>query len=220
VRGAALPTGDEIVLEEDVADVDEDKDEDEDGPEVEELPLANLADRIAAKLGPGPHFDYSTFLAAVQNDADHHSLKLPAKRLKLLQTLLAAKDEAAAPVVKRVHKPGKADADPLHGLFPATLDGKSCVVEYEPDSDLRDTEQVPLLEPGGIDAFFCREVRPYVPDAWINPEATKIGYEISFTRYFYTPQPLRTLAEIRADIETLEHETEGLLGDILVETEA
>ena len=61
-------------------------------------------------------------------------------------------------------------------------------MEYEPDSELRDTEQVPLLEAGGIEAFFRREVLPYVPDAWIDEEATKIGYEISFTRYFYKPQ--------------------------------
>jgi type I restriction enzyme M protein len=54
-----------------------------------------------------------------------------------------------------------------------------------------------------------------VPDAWIDANATKIGYEISFTRYFYKPQPLRTLEEIRADILELEKETEGLLGQIL-----
>jgi type I restriction enzyme M protein len=99
------------------------------------------------------------------------------------------------------------------------VSGKDVVVEYEPDSDLRDTEQVPLLEEGGIDAFIRREVLPYVPDAWIDEEATKIGYEISFTRYFYKPVPLRTLEEIRADIEAVEKESEGLLGQILVEVE-
>ena len=76
-----------------------------------------------------------------------------------------------------------------------------------------------MLEAGGIEAFFQREVLPHVPDAWIDASATRIGYEISFTRYFYKPQPLRTLEEIRADIEALEQETEGLLGQILVETE-
>jgi type I restriction enzyme M protein len=84
---------------------------------------------------------------------------------------------------------------------------------------LRDTEQVPLLEEGGIDAFFRREVLPHVPDAWTNDASTKIGYEISFTRYFYKPKPLRTLAEIRADIEALEKETGGLLAQILVDKE-
>ena len=81
-------------------------------------------------------------------------------------------------------------ADPLRGLFPMTIDGKRCVVEYEPDSDLRDTETVPLKEPGGIEAFIRREVLPHAPDAWIDEAKTTIGYEISFTRYFYKPQPL------------------------------
>ncbi len=89
------------------------------------------------------------------------------------------------------------------------------MVEYEPDSELRDTEQVPLLEDGGIQAFFRREVLPYVPDAWIDEEATKIGYEVSFTRYFYKPQPLRSLDEIRRDIESLQKEAGGLLQSIL-----
>ena len=89
------------------------------------------------------------------------------------------------------------------------------MVEYEPDSELRDTEQVPLLEEGGIEAFLRREVLPYAPNAWYVPDSVKIGYEISFTRYFYKPQPMRSLEEIRADILALEMKTEGLLGDIL-----
>ncbi|MBM4350801.1 MAG: SAM-dependent DNA methyltransferase [Deltaproteobacteria bacterium] len=124
--------------------------------------------------------------------------------------------EDAPPVIRKIHKKGT-DPDPLHGLFAVNIDGKPAVVEYEPDTDLRDTEQIPLLEEGGIEAFFRREVLPYVPDAWIDESATKIGYEISFTRYFYKPQPLRTLEEIRADITALEKETEGLLDDFLKE---
>ena len=89
------------------------------------------------------------------------------------------------------------------------------MVEYEPDPDLRDTEQIPLLEEGGIEAFLRREVLPHAPDAWYDPESVKTGYEISFTRYFYKPQPLRSLEEIRADILALEKETEGLLGEII-----
>ncbi|MDK1376761.1 MULTISPECIES: hypothetical protein [unclassified Sinorhizobium] len=86
---------------------------------------------------------------------------------------------------------------------------------YEPDADLRDTEQVPLKEPGGIDAFFKREVLPHATDAWIDGEKTEIGYEISFARYFYKPTPLRSLGDIRADILKLEQQTEGLLQKIV-----
>ena len=122
-----------------------------------------------------------------------------------------------APVIKKIHKRGT-KADPLHGLFAATINGRPAVVEYEPDTDLRDTEQIPLQEAGGIEAFLQREVLPYAPDAWYQPDSVKIGYEISFTRHFYKPQPMRTLTEIRADILALEQETEGLLGEIIGES--
>ncbi|MBW7974857.1 class I SAM-dependent DNA methyltransferase [Bradyrhizobium sp. BR 10289] len=123
--------------------------------------------------------------------------------------------EDGTPVIRRIHKAGKVEADPLHGLFPLAIDGKTCVVEYEPDGDLRDTETVPLKEPGGIEAFIRREVLSHVHDAWVDPARTVIGYEISFTRYFYKSQPLRSLEAIRADILALERETTGLMGDII-----
>ena len=124
------------------------------------------------------------------------------------------RSENAPPVIKKIHKRGT-EADPLHGLFAATINGRPAVVEYEPDTDLRDTEQIPLQEAGGIEAFLWREVLPCAPDAWYQPDGVKVGYEISFTRYFYKPQPMRTLVEIRADILALEQETEGLLGEII-----
>ena len=88
-------------------------------------------------------------------------------------------------------------------------------MEYEPDTDLRDTEQIPLLHPGGIEAFLQEEVLPYAPDAWYNPLAVRVGYEINFNRHFYKPQPMRSLEEIRADILALERETEGLLAEVI-----
>ncbi len=124
------------------------------------------------------------------------------------------KDETASPVIKRV-LPASSQPVPIHGKFAVTLKGKPAVVEYEPDTDLRDTEQVPLLHEGGIEAFLDEEVLPYAPDAWYNPEAVKVGYEINFNRHFYKPQPMRSLEEIRADILALERETEGLLSGIL-----
>jgi type I restriction enzyme M protein len=123
--------------------------------------------------------------------------------------------ENGMPLIKRIHKSGKIASDPLRGLFPLMIDDKSCVVEYEPDGDLRDTETVPLKEAGGIETFIRREVLPHAPDAWIDGNKTTIGYEISFARYFYKPQALRPLAAIRADILALERETEGLMADIV-----
>ena len=136
-----------------------------------------------------------------------------AKEIKALKEE-AERSETAPPIIKKIHKKGT-EPDPLRSLFEITIKGKPVVVEYEPDPELRDTEQVPLLEEGGIEAFLKREVLPHAPDAWFVADSVKVGYEISFTRYFYKPQPLRTLAEIRADILALEKETEGLLGEII-----
>lgn len=141
-----------------------------------------------------------------------------AKEIKVLKDTAERSDGAPA-VIRKIHKKGVA-ADPLRGLFAATIKGKPAVVEYEPDPDLRDTEQVPLLEEGGIDAFLQREVLPHARDAWYVADSVKTGYEVSFTRYFYKPVPLRTLEEIRADILALERETEGLLGEIIGEAAA
>ena len=123
--------------------------------------------------------------------------------------------EDGAPVIRRIHKPGKMAADPLRGRFPLLINGKPHVVEYETDSDLRDTETVPFKEPGGVEAFVRREVLPHAPDAWLDEAKTTVGYEISFTRYFYKPQPLRPLEAIRTDIVALERETDGLMADII-----
>ena len=126
----------------------------------------------------------------------------------------SARSEDAPPVIKNIHKRG-AKADPLRGRFEVSINGKPAVVEYEPDTDLRDTEQIPLQEEGGIEAFLKREVLPHAPDAWYAEASVKIGYEISFTRHFYKPEPMRSLEEIRADILALEKESKGLLGEII-----
>ena len=136
-----------------------------------------------------------------------------AKEIKALKEE-AGRSETAPPVIKKILRKGT-EPDPVRGLFAATVKGKPVVVEYEPDTELRDTEQIPLLEEGGIEAFLRREVLPYAPDAWFVPDSIKTGYEVSFTRYFYKPQPLRKLEEIRAEILALEQETEGLLEKII-----
>ncbi len=124
------------------------------------------------------------------------------------------RSETAPPVIRKIHRAGT-KPDPLRGLCTALVNGSEAVVEYEPDTDLRDTEQIPLQEAGGVEAFLRREVLPYAEDAWYQADSVKVGYEISFNRYFYKPEPMRTLAEIRADIVAVESETEGLLAEIL-----
>ncbi|MFN8744752.1 MAG: N-6 DNA methylase [Phycisphaerales bacterium] len=180
----------------------------------------DFKDTPESKVYPNEAFGYSKITVERPlriKGADPNKV-YTAKEIKALREKAGGeRDETAPPIIVKVHKKGTA-TDPLHGLFAADIDGKAAVVEYEPDADLRDTEQVPLLEAGGIAAFFEREVKPHAPDAWIDAEATKIGYEVSFTRYFYKPPALRTLEQIRADILALEAETEGLLSEIVGES--
>jgi type I restriction enzyme M protein len=127
----------------------------------------------------------------------------------------AERAEDAPPVIRKIHK-GNVQPDPLRGRFEATIGERSCVVEYEPDPDLRDTEQVPLLEEGGVGSFLRREVVPYASDVWFDVDSIKVGYEISFTRHFFRHLPMRTLEEIHGDIRALEEEAEGLLTELYV----
>ena len=131
---------------------------------------------------------------------------------------MSSTDPEASPVIKKEHKPNSKDIENLETVFgiPSerlaeygyTKQGKT-FVEYETDSDLRDSEKIPVKE--DIYAYFQREVRPYVADAWINLPATKIGCEISFNKYFYKPAPLRTLEENEADIRALDEQSQGFI---------
>ena len=98
-----------------------------------------------------------------------------------------------------------------YGFF--KTDKKGEYLEYETESDLRDSENVPLKD--SIFAYFIREVKPHVAEAWINLDATKIGYEISFNKYFYRHKPLRHIKDVSADIVALEEESDGLIKEIL-----
>lgn len=187
---------------------------------VKDKDLVQAVRDVATRIGAGPHLDWGAFEREVEKAAKERNLKLTASRRKLIRSGVGERNEKAQPLVKKVNQPGKTDADPKRGLYEEMRDGKPCVVEYEPDPELRDTEEVPLLEEGGVEAFFKREVLPHAPDAWIDEAKTRIGYEINFNRHFYKPKPLRSLEEIRADIDALERETEGLLEQILVEVES
>jgi type I restriction enzyme M protein len=137
---------------------------------------------------PGELFpDRPAFEAALRGAARTAGLKLDAPLKKAILAALSERDETVA----------------------ICLDAKG---NLEPDADLRDTESVPLGE--DIDEYVAREVLPYVPDAWVDEAKTKIGYEINFNRYFYKYAPPRPLAEIEADIKTLETEIVQMLGEI------
>jgi len=179
--------------------------------------LHETAKQLLEAIGETLFEDHNEFRQRVDKTLKTLGIKLSQTEKKVILKAVSWREETAARVISKIHK--NATADPMHGMFEAVIDGKTCVVEFEPDTDLRDTENVSLLEKGGIEAFINREVLPHVPDAWVDYTKTQIGYEISFTRYFYKPKPMRTLEEIRRDIEALEKETDGLLEEVLVEVE-
>lgn len=176
-----------------------------------EMETIKVLREAAGQLKQAMVLDYNAFVKKLAQVADKIGIKLPAKRMNFIKTQFAEVNEAAEPVIKKIHKRGKVEENPLYGLFPF----ENGCIEYEPDTNLRDTEQIPLLHEGGIEAFFKQEVLPFAADAWIDAAKTQIGYEISFTKYFYKPVKLRSLDEIVADIKALEAETDGLLNEII-----
>ena len=128
---------------------------------------------------------------------------------KVIKSSMKLKDDKLRNLLE--HLSCKESELPDYGYFPASKSGEYII--YETESDLRDTENVPLKE--NIYHYFLREVKPHVAEAWINLDATKIGYEISFNKYFYQHKPLRDIEEVSADILRLENESDGLIREIL-----
>ena len=120
-----------------------------------------------------------------------------------------------------LHYLGCAEANLADFGYYAT-DKKLEFITYDSNSDLRDAESVPLTYNAGKDSgnseiyqYYLDEVKPHVEEAWINLDSTKIGYEISFNKYFYQHKPLRSMDEVATDIIDLEQKAEGLIADIL-----
>lgn len=139
--------------------------------------------------------EYGSVIAAIEKAAKTTPLdnwtafakatKLKAAVLKKVRPFITEKDPAAQPI------------------------------EGEPDVDLRDTENIPFTYEGGIDAFMKNEVLTYASDAWVDEKKIQIGYEISFTKYFYKPVELRDMSDILSSLSTLEQEADGLLAGIM-----
>lgn len=152
--------------------------------------LYNLMCAIQHDLGTDSILDYNLFFKKVNALAAKKNVKLTAKRNKAIRSYFTTVDETAEIVLDK-------DGNP------------------ESDKNLKDTEQIPLTYEGGIDAFFEKEVLPYVPDAWVDKDSVIIGYELSFTKYFYKPVELRDAKDIIADITAIESDTDGLLASII-----
>ena len=181
--------------------------------------LMEAAKALHKEIGNDVYMDYAVFTDKIDTAAKKLKLGLSASSLKTIARAMSETDPKAKPVVKKELKADAKDLDALESTFKVSRDRladygyhktpKGKFIEYEADSDLRDTEKIPVKE--DIYSYFQREVRPYVEDAWINIAPTKIGCEISFNKYFYKPVPLRTLEENQADIVELDQKSQGYI---------
>lgn len=194
--------------------------------------IMSAAQQIADKVGADEHLDFNLFETIVDEACAALKLKLSTAERKQVLNAVSWRYPRAAKVAKKRHKLIGAKLKDLlaelqtnaerlgdYGYWPSATAGE--FIEYEPDSELRDTENVPLAKSktptasSVIHEYFIREVRPHVDEAWIALDKTVVGYEISFNKYFYQHKPLRSLEEVTAEILALEAETDGLLKQLV-----
>ncbi|QLI82647.1 SAM-dependent DNA methyltransferase [Chitinibacter fontanus] len=190
--------------------------------------IMQYAQQLADAIGDAEYLDFNQFEITFDQTAKGLSLKLASNEKKQIINAITWRDERAAKVIKKVHKLNAAKQQELLAELATTADKladygywptekSSEYIEYETDSELRDTENVPLDRDKTrhahdvIHAYFIEEVRPHVDEAWLAIDKTVIGYEISFNKYFYQHKPLRSLADVTQEILDLEKETDGLL---------
>jgi type I restriction enzyme M protein len=186
--------------------------------------MLDCAQRLMNDIGTDEYSDFNLFADLVDNALKKLQIKLSAGQRNAILTAVSWYDAEAEKVIKGTTKLSGEKLNellshlgctetqlPEYGFYPT--DKKGVYVEYETESDLRDTENVPLGQK--IYDYFMAEVKPHVDEAWINLDVTKIGYEISFNKYFYRHKPLRSIEEVSADILALEEESDGLIREIL-----
>lgn len=189
-----------------------------------QLNLMDTARKLMKAVGTKEYNDFNKFREEVDAALKKLDLKLSATEKNNILNAVSWYDAGAEKVIKGVIKlTGEKLAEVLavqdctdlqladHGYYPSGKKGE--YIQYEADSDLRDTENIPIKE--NIYWYFLREVKPHVEEAWINMEAIKIGYEISFNKYFYRHKSLRSIEDVTTDILKLEQESDGLIREIL-----
>jgi len=191
---------------------------------TKQVELLNTATELMQAIGNDEYNDFNLFKEKVDEVLKAMKTKLSASEKNAILNAVSWYDAAAEKVIKSItkltgdklgqlleHLDCKENELADYGYFATNKKGE--YLEYETESDLRDTENVPLKE--NIYSYFLREVKPHVAEAWINLDATKIGYEISFNKYFYRHKPLRAIDEVSTDILKLEELSDGLIREIL-----
>jgi type I restriction enzyme M protein len=191
---------------------------------TKQLELFNTATELMETIGTADYKDFNVFKEKVDEALKAKKAKLSTSEKNAILNAVSWYDASAEKVIKGTvkltgdklkelleHLDCKETELADYGYF--ATNKKDEYIEYETESDLRDTENVPLKE--NIYSYFLREVKPHVTEAWINLDATKIGYEISFNKYFYRHKPLRAIDEVSTDILKLEELSDGLIREIL-----
>jgi Type I restriction-modification system methyltransferase subunit len=186
--------------------------------------LLQTAEVLMNKIGTEQSDDFNAFSEQVNQVIKAENIKLSATEKKAILNVVSWYNEAAAKVIKKLEKLsadklesllarlGSSEADlPDYGYYPTAKKGE--FITYESSSDLRDSETIPLNQ--SIHDYFLAEVKPHVDEAWIHLDSVKIGYEISFNKYFYQHKPLRSLEEVAQEMIELEQQAEGLIAEIL-----
>ena len=186
--------------------------------------LVDTAKLLKEKIGTDEYDDFNIFKELVEKVLKEQKISLSASEKNMILNAVSWYDETAQKVIKKISKISDEKLEKLcenlgckeselsdFGYYPT--DKRDEFVEYESDTDLRDSENIPLKD--DIYQYFLKEVKPHVEEAWINLDSTKIGYEISFNKYFYTHKPLRSLEEVAKDILELENASDGLIKEIL-----
>lgn len=186
--------------------------------------LMQIAQTLMTEIGTGEFNDFNQFKATVDATLKAKNLKLAASDKNALLNAVSWYDQTAEKVIaqqiklnpekldKLLHHLGCSEAELQDfGYYPNGKQGEW--LTYESNSELRDSESVPLKD--NIYRYFLAEVKPHVEEAWINLDSTKIGYEISFNKYFYRHKPLRSMNQVAKEIIALEKQAEGLIADIL-----
>jgi len=186
--------------------------------------LVEEATSLMDSIGTTEFNDFNTFKTTIDTHLKATKSKLGASEKKAILNAVSWYDATAEKVIKSktkfkteklndllAHLGCKVNHLADYGYYATKT--KNEFINYEHESDLRDTENVPLKE--NIHTYFLKEVKPHVEEAWINLDMTKIGYEISFNKYFYQHTPLRELNVVANEILELEKENEGLIMDIL-----
>lgn len=189
-----------------------------------QLELMQTAASLMEETGTQEYDNFNLFKELVDEALKKLEIKLTPAEKNAILNVVSWYDAAAEKVIKGTVKlSGEKLAEVLriqdceetqladYGYYPTGKKGE--YLQYETEADLRDTENVPLQE--RIYSYYLKEVKPHVPEAWINMEATKIGYEVSFNKYFYKHKQLRSIEEITADILKLEQDSDGLIREIL-----